>query len=304
MIQRYLLDNTHRCRLEMVPDAGVEEEEDAEEEARLAEIKKGLSQEQEQALVEEARELAAFQKEQEGANLEVLPKVTLAQVPKGATEYPLKVEACGPVQVHHHTCFTNDIVYAQLEFDLPPLTEEELPYLRLLGGMLAELGCGGRSYLDNLAYIQEHTGGVGAGLALNVAVEGLDTMHPQIGVGGKALGRKVDKFFPLLQEMASSADFTDVKRVNELLMQHASGLESNLVRHAMNYATTLAGSCFSAAGRIQQSWYGTDYLHFIRSLVEDPRHLPDRLIALQERLFLWKTPPRSGMWRGAATGAL
>ncbi len=288
LIGRYLVGNPHRCRLEMIPDPDLDEEEEGAEQERLAEIQKGLTEEETKAIIESTEKLSQFQQEQEGADLEVLPKIQLSQVPREVTDYPLEIEECGGLRVFGHTTFTNDILYAGLQYDLPPLSEEEVPYLRLLTGLLAEVGCGGRSALENLAYIQEHTGGMGAGLSLNVEVSAQGQMRPMISVGGKALGRKAEPFFNLMREMVTGTDFTDAGRIQELLVQHASNLESTLVRRAMNYATTLAAAGLSPAGRIQQSWYGTDYLNFIRSLMGDLDGLGERLTKLQERLFTGK----------------
>ncbi|MGE3955029.1 MAG: insulinase family protein [Parachlamydiales bacterium] len=279
LIHRYLLDNPHRVRLDMVPDPKLDEEEEEEEGKRLKEIQAGISAEALEKLREEGERLTHFQEEQEGADLEILPKIEIGQIPREVVDYPLERAECGDLTVFAHTTFTNEILYAQLQYPLPPISEEELPYLRLLTGMLAQVGCGGRSAMENLAYIQEHTGGVGSDLSLNVALSG--PLLPMISVGGKALGRKGEPFFKLLGEMARSADFTDKGRIEELMMQHLSQLENTLTQRAMSYATLLAGAPLSAAGAIQERWYGIDYLQFIRGV----SGVSERLTELYHRLF-------------------
>ena len=53
----------------------------------------------------------------------------------------------------HHETFTNHIVYAHLNFDLPDFALDELSDLSLLISFIPELGVGERSYVDNLSYI-------------------------------------------------------------------------------------------------------------------------------------------------------
>ena len=65
------------------------------------------------------------------------------------------------MEIFHHDCFTNSIVYTDLVFDIPDLPDEDLPYVRLFAMLLPQMGCGGRSYAENLEYIQGNTGGIG-----------------------------------------------------------------------------------------------------------------------------------------------
>ena len=72
-----------------------------------------MTKEKTKLLVKQAKELAAFQIEQEEeAHYELLPKVTLQDIPPSSKNYPLIQEQIGALKVFHRSVFTNDIVYA------------------------------------------------------------------------------------------------------------------------------------------------------------------------------------------------
>ena len=281
LIKKYLLDNPHLVRVTMVPDKELAAKELAEERQQLERTRSQLSPADEQQLVKQAKVLAAFQKKQEDEDIEILPKVSLQDVPKRARTLECTREKVGHLEVFHHAVFTNQIVYADLVWDLPDLTMEELSLLRLFVDLLTQMGAGGRTYSENLEYIQAHTGAVGALMTLNLQAQDCRIIKPTLNLRGRALHRKVNKLFPLLQDFATSVDFTDKGRLTEILRKHYAGLESSLVSNAQRYAINLSGSGLNVTGKITNMWYGLDYYWFMKDLVQK---LPGNLDRLIERL--------------------
>lgn len=278
LIEKYLIQNPHKVQITLVPDPELGKREEEEEKKRLSEIKESLTEEKKQKIQEEAKNLSLFQKMQEDTNLDVLPKVTLADVPKESRDYPLKRSQVGSLNVFHHATFTNTLLYVDLIFNLPSLSEEELPYVRLFGDLVDQVGCGGRDYIQNLEYIQAHTGGVSASLYLNQNASNSDIFSPSLHLRGKSLSRKSKELFGLIKEMTSSLDFSDTKRIKELIMKTHTGLESNIIRNALKYATNLAASGLDVPSKIANEWWGLEYFWFIRDLAKNfEKHLPQLL---------------------------
>src|SRR5207248_1704367 len=142
-------------------------------------------------------------------------------------------EKVGELTVFHHSVFTNDIVYADLIFNLPALEEADLAYLRLFTIVLTQVGCGIRSYQENLEYMQGHTGGIGAGISFNLQAANHHKFFPTFHLRGKSLYRKASKLFPLLHETAASAQLNDLKRLKEIIIKHFTGIESRLNQSAL-----------------------------------------------------------------------
>jgi Zn-dependent M16 (insulinase) family peptidase len=289
LIRKHFLDNPHFVRIAMVPDPDLSRIELEEEKARLLMIEQKLSEPGREEIVRKSAELAAFQRKQLEEDPDILPKVTLSDVGKSTRTYPLVQEKSGNLQVYHHSCFTNGIAYADLVFPLPRLSEDELPYVRLLTSLLAQMGCAGRSYAENLEYIEAHTGGVGASLSLNVQAKDQQMFLPSLFLRGKALNRKANKLFPLLLEMASSVDFTDKQRLREILLKQHTGLENALASSGMRYALSLSASNLDVPSKISYLWYGLPYFWKIRELALEFDQRADKLIemlvSLQKKLF-------------------
>lgn len=289
LLKHYFIDNPHRVHVTLFPDTQLEKKEVAEELERLASLKKTLKDSDAKSLVARAKELEAYQKKQEDQDLEVLPKVTLKDVPKNTLLYPLSKTPLKKGTLYHHDCFTNDVVYLDWHCDLAPLKKEELPLLKLLDQLLPQLGCGGKSYRETLEYVQAHTGGVSVSVALHAQATNFEQLKPQIGLSGKALGRKKEKLLPLFKDMILSPNFTERQRIIELLERQFTWLQTGIASHALNYALGESGSSLSGIHRMHNEMSGLPYFHWMRALIEqlDTRIDPliEELQALHKRLF-------------------
>jgi len=289
LLRKYIIGNPHFVQVILKPDPKLEKEELDIEQKRLAEIRAHLTEEQERQIAAQSQELAAYQEAVENQSLDCLPKVTLKDVPPHARDFPLKEIAAGPMQVFHHGCFTNQILYADLVFDLPDLPIEDLPLLALFTRLLTELGCGGRDYAANLAYQQAFTGGVDASLSLHVTHKDPDVCSPTFSLRGKALYRNSEKLFNLFADFINSADFTDRARIKEWLLQHATALQNRLTRNSLSYAIQTALSGFSSASLVFDQWYGIPYYRavlnwakkFDEPFIQDLQRIQKRILGLQ-----------------------
>jgi Zn-dependent M16 (insulinase) family peptidase len=269
LITKYLLDNPHFVRLVMIPDKELTAKDLEEEKENLGSIFAKLTEKDIESLISQAKRLNEFQKKQEHEDKEILPQVTLEDVPKFSRDFLLTKEKIGSLQVYHHNCFTNQILYADLIFNLPEISNEDLPLVRLFTYLLTQLGAGGRTYAENLEYIQAHTGGIGASLSLNLKAQDYNQLTPSLKIQGKALHRKAPKLISLIYDFVTSADFSDTTRLTELLHKHYTVLETNLNQNAMQYALNLSASGLDISSYIVNEWYGLDYFFKIREIVQN-----------------------------------
>jgi Zn-dependent M16 (insulinase) family peptidase len=284
LIQKYLLNNAHFARIVMVPDAQLGGQEEAEEKQALEDIKAALSAEQKQQIIAKAQELEEFQKKQEEEDIDVLPMISINEVPSEARDYPLMHEQVGVLDVFYHNTFTNDIVYADLVFELPELTEEEMPFLRLLTTVLTQMGCNGRSYIENLEYIQGQTGGIGAGISLNIQAHDYTIFSPTFHLRGKALHRKASKLFPLMLETIKATRLDDMERLKEIIFKHYTGMESRLSQSALKFAINLSASSLSVPAKITNDMYGLPYFWTIRDIVQNFEQQGPQVLAKLQKL--------------------
>jgi len=294
ILNKYLFSNPHRVRLLLKPDPDLASKELEHEKNILADIKASLSKEKAVELVKEANRLSTYQKEIEHQSLDCLPKVDLKDIPRKVREFPLEQKDLHSFTVFHHPCFTNQIVYADLIFDLPKLGAEELLYIPLFSFLLTEIGAADRDWVHNLEATYAHTGGFSASPSLHLHILNPHLAKPTFSLRGKALHRNMDKLFLYLQQIVESPRFDDKKRIKELILQVHNNLENRLTRNAIRYAISLSLKNFGMGPFIQNLWGGLDYYYMIRDLSQDiDEKLPAvlrTLETLKEKLLLLKNP--------------
>lgn len=269
LIKKYFIENPHFTRIVMSPDNTLADQEINREREELDLVKASMSESDIQEVVERAAILARFQKQQEEDDMDVLPSVSLSDVPLISKDYVLREEKAGKLTLFHHQVFTNDIIYADLVFDLPNISEKDLPYLRLLTVVLTQMGCNDRNYAENLDYIQAHTGGIGAGISFNMQAVDHNLFSPTFHLRGKALHRKASKLFPLLKETLLDTRLNDLSRLKEIIIKHFTALESRLNQSALKYAINLSASALNASSKIANDLYGLSYFWKLREIVKN-----------------------------------
>lgn len=294
LIQKYLLDNTHFVQLVMSPSKELAAQETVNEFTILENIRKDLTDQQKKQVLDRAKELADYQQAQEETDINVLPKISIKDIPADSRDFPISKEELGKLTVFHHHCFTNDIVYVDLMFDLPEIREEDLPILRFFTLLISQIGCGGRDYIETLNYLQANTGGVAASLMLSHQADDFNQFKPAMRIRGKALHRNIEKLFLFLRDLTTSMDFSDKSRLKEILMKHYTMLQGSLNQSALRYAINLSASSLDLGSKISNFWYGLDYFYRIRQLVENFDEefpvLVTKLQALQKSLFHTEKP--------------
>jgi len=295
LIEKYFLNNAHFVRLVMTPDPHLAEEEASQERELLKTLQKTLSSQEKQKILEQTSLLERYQKETESQSTECLPKITLPDVPRFVRSFPLNRETHENLTTFHHTCFTNHFLYADLLFELPELSEEELSYLPLFTTLLSEVGCGKRDYAANLEYIQAMTGGIGASVSLQGTIFEPSHLKPLLSIRGKALERNGQKLLSLFTEIATSVRFDETKRIEDLIQKIATSLQNRFNKHALNYAIHLAQSGFSQEAYIKNLWHGLPYFTLIEQLSKNlSQKLPHVIEMLHtlKRKILCASPPQ------------
>ncbi len=292
LLRKYLIANPHCVRLVMIPDPELQDKEAMQEKQYLDAVRKRLSEIDIQTIIEDSKKLAVYQNETARQDLSCLPKIAFEDLPTKARNFSLVHEQGGNLEIFHHDCFTNHIVYADLVFDLPQLSEEDLTYAQIFAILLAELGAGPRNYTQQLDYIQASTGGISSSLGLNIRVDDHSSCRPSLTIRGKALVRKVPQLMEIMGDIASSPHFNDSKRIEELIKQLGSSLHSNLNRNALKYAVQLSLSGMSAPSHINNLWHGLPFYKTIQRISQDlPGQIPmlvDRLLVLKDILLCSK----------------
>ncbi len=283
LLKRYFLENPHFVRLTLLPDPSLEQKEREEEEKKLKQIQAHLASTETEKILAQEKALEAYQAEIEHQSLDCLPMISLSEVPENCRDYPLALSNSGSLAIAEHTCFTNRIIYADLSYDLPHIPREDLVYLPFWTRCLTEIGCKDQSYADMLRLQQSAVGELSAYLVPVITQEAPHLVQPCLNFKAKALDRKAPECLALLRDYSLTPNFLDARRIEELLLEHATSLQNKLPKRALSYAIQMALSGFSRPAALQEIWQGLPYYQAVLQWAQKPASLPaalDRLAGI------------------------
>ncbi|MEG3639930.1 insulinase family protein [Magnetococcus sp. PR-3] len=285
LVRTWLLDNPHRVRFTLTPDGTQNKRMESAEKERLQGMQNRLSDAEKEQL--RAQAVALKERQEFKDDPEVLPKVTLADVPKDLLiPEGQKVEQ----QMEWFSQPTNGLIYLQAFTDMPELEPELLDLMPLYGACAVEVGSGGRDYLQTQALISQFTGGVGARGSITAMADDVNQYGSRFTVSSKALVRNRDKMVALLQDTLTSARFDELTRLKELVGQMRASAEMKISNAgtALAIASALKGMSPSAA--MSERWGGMASIGLLkaldRSLEDDAalKGLSEKLIAIRDRI--------------------
>ncbi len=288
LIRRWLLDNPHRVRLTLRPDAELADRREAAEAAHLEQIKQGLDATEKQAIVEQAAALEARQQQVDDDS--ILPCVTLEDVP-AELKLPTAAELSqGPANTTLFHAGTNGLVYQQVILDLPHLSEDEQALMPLYTYCLTELGCGERDYRSNQAYQSQVTGGLSAYVSMRGSVGDEQKVSAYLIMSGKALSVNNEKLTELMAETLDKARFDETSRIREIVAQQRARREQSITGSGHSFAMMAAVAELAPVAQYAHRTRGLEGVRRVKALdkrIQDAgelQALADQLAALHARV--------------------
>ncbi len=284
LIRERLLNNSHRVTLTLAPDTGISERRDLAERARLAVMKKSLNDEQARQIIEQTKALAERQVQEDDP--EILPKVTLADVPEDL-HIPVSTQAKvsgAPATLYAQG--TNGIVYQHVVVELPQMDEELQQLLPLYTNFIGELGSGGRDYLQTQSIQAAVTGGIGTYTLQRGAVDNEQAVSGYLVVRGKALLRNTDSLSQLMLDTLADVRFDETTRIRELVAQTRASREGRITGSGHVLAMLAATSGMSPTARLSHEQNGLAGIRALKSLDDslDDKSTLDELAARFEAI--------------------
>lgn len=264
LARKLLLDNKHRIRLVLTPDANLANNKDQAEKDRLSAINASLSDQQKQAIVDSA---AALKKRQEMIeDLEILPKVDLDDIPEDIHFSQPHLQQTQPFPLTSYAAGTNGLVYQQMIMPMPELTPEQFDLLPLYSTCVTEMGVGNRNYQDTQLWHSSVVGSYTASASVRTHRNDLSKLHGNISLACKGLATNQQAMSELMQESFTLARFDELERLKELIAQILTHKESSVVSNGHILAMMAASSEMSPYAHIKQRWSGMNSLSFMKKL--------------------------------------
>jgi len=311
-VRDYLVNNSHRLTIEMVPSATMEEEEIKREEDLLATIKASFDDSQLDKIIQDTTELKAFQATEDSSEARsTIPSLELSDLKREVTEYPIDVseneDESGVTVLRHELSSTAGIVYVNFGIDVSRIPFEDLPLLKLFTRIMTQTGAGEYSDVDLSRMIGTHTGGVSANFSLRTVnsdsiaqgvVNDSEHMISKIFITGKATSDKVAELFSIFNLILTDANLDSKKKVIEMLKETKSGLQSSIQNSGHSYSNTRMKARYSISSYLSEKIGGITSLEIIDALLKEAEEDWDSVLNRMKNIrniMLDNDTSRSGM---------
>lgn len=290
LIQEYLLDNTHGSSVTVKPKRGLGNEREEALAKELSDYKASLSDEEIKKLIEDTEHLKKYQEEPSSdEDLRKLPMLTRADMKKNAMPFSNIEDELLDVKVVRHDIESNGIDYISFLFDAGDFAQSELGYLGFFTNALGLVSTERYSYTDLANATNIYTGGISTGTASHPNIKDRNNFVFKFEVKLKVLEKNLDKALELMEQMLLSSDFTDTKRLGELVAQIKARLQANLSSSGHLVAAMRSMSSFSRYALYQDELKGIAFYrsicHIEKELSESPKSVSDKLAAIARKLF-------------------
>ena len=290
LIQEYLLDNTHGSSVTVKPKRGLGNEREEALAKELSDYKASLSDEEIKKLIEDTEHLKKYQEEPSAdEDLRKLPMLTRADMKKNAMPFSNIEDELLDVKVVRHDIESNGIDYISFLFDAGDFAQSELGYLGFFTNALGLVSTEKYSYTDLANATNIYTGGISTGTASHPDIKDRNNFVFKFEVKLKVLEKNLDKALELMEQMLLSSDFTDTKRLGELVAQIKARLQANLSSSGHLVAAMRSMSSFSRYALYQDELKGVAFYRSIccieKELSESPKSVSDKLAAIAKKLF-------------------
>ena len=259
-----LLENNHRIRLVMPPDTELGRHRDQIEKDRLNKLQLSLSESDKKNIVNRTKALRTRQETSE--NLNVLPKVSLLDVPPNIS-YPKKISlpSC-KLPLTAYGAGTNGLVYQQIIIPFPELNSAQMEILPFYTQCASQLGVGDRDYKETQLWQASIVGNYSVSASVRADKEHLHTLRGNLCFSVKGLARNQRAMTDFLYESLHQVQFNELPRIKELIAQIRAAKEASLTGNGHVLAMTAAASGFSPSAYLNHQWNGLPSIARIKEL--------------------------------------
>ena len=278
LLKESLLENKHCSVVVVEPKRNLVEQEEKQLREKLAQYKASLSEEEIASIVKNTAELLAYQEaEDDPETLSCIPVLEREDIKKESAPLYNEKRSVEDKICLYHPIFTNGINYVRVMFTSNSIPKEYLPYIGILKSVLGFVATQNYSYSELFNQIYLSTGGITP--VTNVYTDALN--HEEVTVSFewkiKTLHGKLPEAFSLVEEIMLHSDLTGKKRLQEILGELKSRMQSNMISAGHQVASGRAVSYFSKSGAIQDNISGMPCYQLVCRLEKDMKRNGEEL---------------------------
>jgi Zn-dependent M16 (insulinase) family peptidase len=251
MIKNIFLDNPHRAIVIVEPKENFLVKQEAELKEFLHQKEKSLSKEGIKKIKAASKTLEKkINNPDKKEALKTIPHISVKDLSSKSENIEHKIYNAGDIPVISHNLWTNGISYCDFAFPYDVLSPDDYTYMPLFFHCITALGTVGMNYAEVSGllaqtvgdfYAMPHSGSVAEGASkeaphLNLDLRGRDWILFRL----KALDEKINDSLELIFRIIREADFSDHRRLRDLVMELKTESDTSLAPNAHIYAGTRA----------------------------------------------------------------
>ncbi len=284
-VKKYLLDNNSAACVTLAPDTGLDKKRKEKEAAFIKKYTEALTADEFKCLVDETIHLKEYQSEPSTQEeLATIPLLSIENIDREPIPIEYDMYMLGETRLIYEDIFTNGIDYVTFAFDCQAVPEHLLPYLGLLNIVMGLMDTTNFSYTDLTSEINIHTGGIYSDISTRRNVKNYADMRIFFEIKAKAMGDKLEYIDSLTREMIFNTDYSDKKRLKDIIAKTRSQLEDAVLSAGHTTASTIALAQVSNSRYYASITRGYGFFKFLEKIDDDFEEVADDTIEKLNRL--------------------
>ncbi len=267
LIKKYILDNPHKAVVIVKPSLDVAEKKANALKEKLAEYKASLTEEEVLKIVEDTKNLKAYQATPDTKEaLDTIPLLKKEDLSYDVLPLSnIENDVLG-VKVLHHDIATNGIGYVRLLFNVLNLPEKYIPYLGVFKAFLGNLDTKHHTYQTLEQDIDINTGGIDYSV---LTTSNDETYQVNLLIRANALFNNLGYALDIIDEVIHTTNYRMQERVKELLAIQSSMMQQVLVGRGHVQSLTRALSYTEPTYYFNDVVGGIRYFDIVTDLLKD-----------------------------------
>lgn len=268
MIDRFFLKNPHRITLLLQPDTEMAEREEKDERERLDKARKAMSPAEIEEAVRTTKTLQKIQKTPDPPEaLATIPSLSLKDLDRQNRLIPLALSEEKGARLLYHDLFTNGIAYLEVGLNLHSLPQKYLPYVRLFGRALLEMGTETEDFVSLTQRISRKTGGIHPSYFTS-GIKDSDRAAAWLFLRGKAMMGQTEDLLGIVRDVLLTVRLDNRERFRQMVLESKARQEQKLVPAGHQIVNERLRAHFSEADWATEKMAGLSYLFFLRDLTK------------------------------------
>ena len=270
LLADWLIDETGRATLYMIPSHTYGAELREREEKRLNDIQKSWTEEERQAVFRENQRLERWQlSEDTPEQIAPLPKLPLSEVNAQPMPFPTEISKDKGYTLLQHPAKEKGIISLNLYFSLADCTEEEISLLAVLSDLLGNLPTTQHDGISLQRKITSLLGGLSFSVDVFSKQDQCDTCQPFFEAKTRFLAKNKEEALALVGEILAETVFDHPDLIKELLLQCEDDFKQGIIASGHQFALRRARASLSAESSLIELTSGYAAYQYLRKMVEN-----------------------------------